>query len=127
MIDTRLLPVLALVSVAACGPIHNEAELIATAKDSAASQLGDPSTAVFRNVRLSEKDGDDLLGTVCGEMRGKSSDGVDIDFTRFVYAPVIKQAIVAIDPRASDKEPDIAKRQAEFRAAFEDTWKESCA
>lgn len=118
----------ALVSMllAACTGGASDAELIAKAKKSAADQIGIPSTAKFRNVRASTQEGADLLGTVCGEVSGQSIDGLAIGFTRFVYAPAIEQAIVAFDPRDYVDGADTDKRVIEFRAAFEDMWKESC-
>ncbi len=122
----RIAIVLVTILLAACTSGANEAELIATAKKSAADQIGIPSTATFRNVRLSDVDGADLIGTVCGEVSGQSVDGLAIGFTRFIYAPSIEQAVVAFDPRAYVEGASNDKRVKEFRAAFEEMWKQSC-
>ena len=119
-------PALALLLfLASCQGATSEAEMIVIAKEEASRQAGIPSTAAFRSVRLSA-DEHDAKGTVCGEMRAKSADGADGDFTRFIYSPTIKQAVVAYDPRPSKRDPDNAKRVAEFRAGFEKTWTERC-
>ncbi len=122
---TRFPALALLLFLVSCQGATNDAEMIATAKEAASSQAGIPSSATFRSVRLSEDD-DDAEGTVCGEVRANSADGTDVDFTRFIYSPTIKQAVVAYGPRPSERDPDNVKRVAEFRASFEKTWNARC-
>lgn len=56
---------------------------VAAAKDVAARDLKDPTSAQFRNLRIA---GTGDKATVCGEINGKNSYGGYVGFRKFVVA-----------------------------------------
>lgn len=74
--------------VAACLALAGcKDKLVETVKEQAASQLRDPSSAQFRNVRRNQV-------FVCGEINGKNGFGAYSGFTRFYGT----DGTVTIDP-----------------------------
>lgn len=89
-----------------------DAGRVSKAKKDAASQLRDPSSAQFRNVKTTP-------GYVCGEINGKNGYGAYSGFVRF-YAD---KTTANIDPQ-DDSEPFMGVPSRS--AAFDKYWSALC-
>lgn len=113
------------ICLAACDRVPGtDAYMIARAKQNAAAILVDDSSAQFRKLTLREipkakQAQNDVTTThvLCGEMRGRNSNGPYEGFSRFIADPEHPKR-VARDPQVSVREVDAenAIRRCEIRA-----------
>jgi hypothetical protein len=120
----RFIPVL--LALAACAPSpEDKLALIAKAKVEIAKELESPATAEFRNVRVTSDGTAQILGVVCGEVRGAKDQPVDAPFRRMIYTKIPRAPLVEVlasdGPETSDS-PEVL----EFQKTFDEIWNDSC-
>jgi hypothetical protein len=109
-----------LLVVAACAPTaEDKVALIAEAKVAITKEIESSATAEFRNVRVASETGAEIIGTVCGDVRGAADQPVDAPFRRFIYSKM--NALRAVEGLPSDDPETVA-----YQKEFDGFWAEFC-
>jgi hypothetical protein len=115
----KLALVVVLLSACANTPAENDA-LILEAKAAIGKEVGSPASVEFRNIRVAPETGAEIIGTVCGEVKGASDQIVDARFRRFIFSKM--NDLRAVEGESGNESPEAKQYNKEF-VGF---WNEFC-